>query len=852
MATDAPLWERAKENAAPLQRGRNVAVLEQSLAQTDQDRLEKARMVEQYERLVRPLEHEHGNKEQQAAGKEEGDLHSDDPLIHWLSYIKFHQDSFPSDTHQEFLLLERCVRSMCNIQKYADDLRFVRVCATYASKTEQANEVFQHLHRQKIGGHTAMFWAAWAFVVEKNQDFTFAEKIYKKGIIKNAQPIDYLRQRHQQFQRRLSRHWLNAGQDGQEDDDDETMDRRGRAGLGALSEEAFRKNDRSRTASSSRASRMRPAAPSNLATFVDRSASRRAPETSNLRNTSATGFAIFVEDSAENSGYPLNDSLVESGDVQCIERQQDRRKENTLAAERWNERGGLDAPSYSRAQAPPARAPTPPSFAVFVDEECAAKNERDVLDRQSNADSQRRHLDERTFREREDGGAAERLTKDPLRYVRDPSQLATDQQEEQESRRLESREPSRSANPKSKKSGSGISCAFNRKLLKDSTGHEQCFEEARALAGNFKLAPSTSNMNMLYRPSSYRMNDSAMSMEESGSIDVSMEDTSRLLARPPTQERPTKMVKSNRMPLSVKSPFRSDSSVDAVPTPRNASTASSTVDELLAVGVAGGREEQTINTQFALRELSMMFSSPAFGMNESVLQVDRSGGLGPILNQSGVSEAADGGDGDTATFESIEELIGGGDSNHSFRREALESAESLPTSRENRGLGNPNARSSSAPDFDSLALRTLEEEQGHDQPGCSSTRRRGVGRLAQVDPLESLQEVHVPAEPGFAIYEEEEDEQEQAGFAIYQDTGVIEGDGDTATLSLFGDAMDALTDVANGGIADSPDTATLLASPPPVASEPSVEVDFGDISRIAEVEDVDRDARRKRYNGQSK
>jgi hypothetical protein len=39
-------------------------------------------------------------------------------------------------------------------------------------------------------------------------------KDLQKGIMKNALPIQFLRQRHQQFQRRLSRHWLNAGQDG--------------------------------------------------------------------------------------------------------------------------------------------------------------------------------------------------------------------------------------------------------------------------------------------------------------------------------------------------------------------------------------------------------------------------------------------------------------------------------------------------------------------------------------------------------------------------------------------------------------------------------------------------------------
>jgi hypothetical protein len=825
-----PLWERSKENAAPLERGRNVTVLERALADdSDEDLREKERMVQHYERLVRPSE-----QEDYAAQDD-----TDDPLIHWLSYIKFHQEAFPSDTHAEFLLLERCMRALATVKRYANDVRFVRVCATYASKTDRATEVFQHLHRQKVGSQTAMFWAAWAWVVEKQEDFAFAEKIYKKGIMKNAMPIQFLRQRHQQFQRRLSRHWLNAGQDG-DDEDDDAVDRGGRGALGALSEEAFRRNDRSGRAANSISSRSMPITTSSSSvrsTFVDRNAaaaSRRDRQESNvpIKNT---GFAIFVEEDAENTGHALDDSLLDSSHVHRLEREQDRKKENTLSAERWNDRGALSVPSYTRsvAPAPAVRAPTPPSFAVFVDEECAVKNEREEKDQQSNVERQRRHRDERTFREREDGGAAERLAKDPLRYVRDPSQFDTDQRDGyvSESHRVEHHPPDP---PKSKKGGSGIACGFNRKLLsKDSSGQEQSFEEARASAGYFKIAPSSWNTNLLYQSTASRLNDSAMSLEESGSIDISMEDIARLPTRPQT-----KVPHPVRKALTTKSLFRTDASFDAAPTPRNISTASSTVDEATAVGVPGGGEEQTINTQFALRELSMMFSSPAFNLNESVRQVDRSGGLGPILNESGVSEAAGGGD--TATFQSIADLVDDVDPDNSFSRE--HNPERRSSSRENNGLRNPDARSNSTPNFDDLALRTLEEEQSQDQVGCNASRRRVLGRVAQDDPLRALQEVDLPASAGFTVYEEEEEEEKTAFFDVYRDTGGresqgvesegdtatlpgfqvyeeeeeqrtafdvyrgpgeresqgAESEGDTATLSLFGDALGALTEVAQG------------------------------------------------------
>ena len=74
------------------------------------------------------------------------------------------------------------------------------------------------------------------------------------------------------------------------------------------------------------------------------------------------------------------------------------------------------------------------------------------------------------------------------------------------------------------------------------------------------------------------------------------------------------------------------------PTPRNMSSASSTIDQTFAVGAPATKEEQTINTQFALRELSMMFSSPAFGLNESKATIDDFCCHRQILDNSCASE----------------------------------------------------------------------------------------------------------------------------------------------------------------------------------------------------------------------
>jgi mitotic checkpoint serine/threonine-protein kinase BUB1 beta len=61
----------------------------------------------------------------------------------------------------------------------------------------------------QIGMKMALFWIAWAFCHEKQQNFKAADKIYLNGIRQLAQPKEILTRRYHQFQRRMTRHFLN-------------------------------------------------------------------------------------------------------------------------------------------------------------------------------------------------------------------------------------------------------------------------------------------------------------------------------------------------------------------------------------------------------------------------------------------------------------------------------------------------------------------------------------------------------------------------------------------------------------------------------------------------------------------
>ena len=444
--SSGPTWELCKENAAPLERGRNVESLSRALAPDSVVKASSARReddpeIQQFESLVRPMEKFSELYAKLNSRNDDVDVNKvlkgsrldkeKDPLIHWLRYIKYNEDTYPADTRNQFLIMERCTRTLLHHPNYTDDSRYIRVCVLYADRTSSPNEIFKLMHQNKIGANVAMFWLAWAWVAEKKKDFQFAEKIFRKAISKKAKPSKLLQQRYKQFQRRMSRHWLNYNADQQrqpggndlENDEEEYLEQQHRRGaLGGLTEEGVRYNQRSRSAnamaahggvhgtSQNRANDEninRPNTlqePSSTAAFTSRNNSTR-PHSNNGRNnnniaSSGGAFSIFVEDTEnEDDHYNLNQSTVYDDNRQFPKRQlvreDEQRKENTLQAERWNQRGGLHSglEQLEPAYEPGANVPTitqrwgqsvdiqmnggpasQPAFQVFVDEEYVNDN----------------------------------------------------------------------------------------------------------------------------------------------------------------------------------------------------------------------------------------------------------------------------------------------------------------------------------------------------------------------------------------------------------------------------------------------------------------------------------------------
>lgn len=392
-------------------RGRNVKVFEKSGNLSEKERIEKERSIQHFESLVSLSEKDANTVKD-----------SDDPLIHWISYIKFHQDAFPSDTHAQFLLMERCTRALIKIKRYDNDVRFIRVCLSYADKTDFPGDVFKYLHKNKIGTKVAVFWVAWAWTSEMKGDFAFAEKVFVKGISKEAQPIRMLEARHKQFQQRFSRHCIEKST-AQEENEEEVAPKR--KTFGKLSESRVRRNDRSQRSSSRNHDQ-------GLSRSSARSSGPRQQQSSGTNtDQQSDGFAIFVDEgAAQGSGSDILDQPGNVDNVRKLETQAERQKENTMEAEAWNERGGYvsqySVPGRSQAGPSVSTESKKTSFAVFVEEECVVEQQEKLKKDQELFEKGGRSIDEIPLKQREKEGVAEKLARDPMRYIINPSKLGKD------------------------------------------------------------------------------------------------------------------------------------------------------------------------------------------------------------------------------------------------------------------------------------------------------------------------------------------------------------------------------------------------------------------------------------------
>lgn len=206
-------WETVKENAQPRRRGRAVAKLnvyaKESAASVNSGRAERLKAQRDQLEAAAAQAWSAYRSGDASAGSGGGD-----PLLPWLRYVKWTEAEYPSRGKGSAYvqLLERCTRKFKDEERYRNDKRYLRVWIKYADALDDPTDVFRYLYSNGIGEDLALFYVAWAFVVERAKNYALADKIYTRGKNRLAQPVEELKEKHRQFQRRMSRVAIAAQQ----------------------------------------------------------------------------------------------------------------------------------------------------------------------------------------------------------------------------------------------------------------------------------------------------------------------------------------------------------------------------------------------------------------------------------------------------------------------------------------------------------------------------------------------------------------------------------------------------------------------------------------------------------------
>ncbi|GFR21453.1 hypothetical protein TNCT_393361 [Trichonephila clavata] len=185
MATPNDEWELSKENIQPLQQGRKPEVLKVALTINPEDLILQQR---------------------QAFEKELRTYTGTDPLSVWCKYIKWVEQNFPKggkDGHIE-QLIQQCISILKDRSEYYDDERFIEICLKFANIIPKQNEFYNYMYSHKIGCKSAMFFIAWSWELEYQNNINKAHKVLKEGINRKAEPLGKLKSYLEEFEMRIA------------------------------------------------------------------------------------------------------------------------------------------------------------------------------------------------------------------------------------------------------------------------------------------------------------------------------------------------------------------------------------------------------------------------------------------------------------------------------------------------------------------------------------------------------------------------------------------------------------------------------------------------------------------------
>ncbi|XP_028461798.1 mitotic checkpoint serine/threonine-protein kinase BUB1 isoform X2 [Perca flavescens] len=127
----------------------------------------------------------------------------DDPLERWDSFVEYLGQRLPAGGCGEMSpVFDSIVETFLNVERYANDIRYVNYCIKCASYYSDPSELYRYVYSKGVGTRTAALYVAWAQQFEQRGMIEQADGLYQKATENQAQPADTILNEYRQFQRR--------------------------------------------------------------------------------------------------------------------------------------------------------------------------------------------------------------------------------------------------------------------------------------------------------------------------------------------------------------------------------------------------------------------------------------------------------------------------------------------------------------------------------------------------------------------------------------------------------------------------------------------------------------------------
>ncbi|KAI5704968.1 hypothetical protein M8J75_010522 [Diaphorina citri] len=315
----------SKENVQPLLHGRKTAKLSTVLQLNSniQQQQELKRQREEFELQIRTYD-------------------GPDPLQLRFDYVQWLEQSYPCLGPETNIIpfLEETLVAFKNIEQYKQDPRYVSLVIKYIGTQPNPLEIYNLVYSENIGTKLAMFYKAWAEVLDAHNDIKQANHVFQLGLNAHAEPIEDLEAAQMQFHMSVGRRLLLNGSPSSEEQPVATQKQPERQVLGKLKKVV------------PGMTRLKMGGAGRMQQQGDRKP---------LENSQPSGLHVYMDPTEDENNYVKEPSLQ---NAHFKIKAETMHKENTELPGVWTKKKtkkfATPIPSY----------PAPPSFPIHVDEGC--------------------------------------------------------------------------------------------------------------------------------------------------------------------------------------------------------------------------------------------------------------------------------------------------------------------------------------------------------------------------------------------------------------------------------------------------------------------------------------------------